>query len=32
MCVAVQGGGGKDKGWFPWHDVELCVEGPAAWD
>ena len=24
--------GGKDKGWFPWHDTEFCVEGPAAWD
>jgi phosphatidylserine/phosphatidylglycerophosphate/cardiolipin synthase-like enzyme len=24
--------GGKDKGWFPWHDTEVCVEGPAAWD
>ena len=24
--------GGKDHDFFPWHDVEACVEGAAAWD
>ena len=24
--------GGKEGNMMPWHDVEIQVEGPAAWD